>query len=230
MKMTLRALSALLSYPSAELKAHIGEVRAALYSEAEVPAPLLARLEPLLQSFETDELVDLQGQYGELFDHSRSLSLHLFEHVHGDSRERGQAMIDLGQQYIDRGFVMEMAELPDFLPLFLEFLSCLPPDEARDWLGQPAHVFAVLEQRLSERGSSYGAIFAAVIALPDARPDPAAVAELQARTRPDSEKSIDEEWEEAPVDFSAPVDNSGSTWVITKIRAAREAVTSAIKG
>src|SRR5690606_28340573 len=118
------------------------------------------------------------------------LSLHLFEHVHGDSRERGQAMIDLGQQYIDRGFVMRAAELPDFLPMFLEFLSCLPPDEAREWLSEPAHVLAVLEQRLSERDSSYAAVFGALVALPAAKPDPEAVAELRERTKGEDDKSI----------------------------------------
>src|SRR3546814_17750670 len=134
MKLTLRALSALLSYPSAELKQHIGEVRQALYAEAALPPEALARLEPLLRSFETEELLELQAAYSELFDRSRSLSLHIFEHVHGESRERGQAMIDLGQHYIDSGFIMQAPELPDFLPIFLEFLSCAPPAQAREWL------------------------------------------------------------------------------------------------
>jgi nitrate reductase delta subunit len=98
MSRTLRALSALLSYPSAELKQHIGEVRTVLRAEAVLPAALQQRLEPLLRSFESEDLLDLQAAYCELFDQSRSLSLHLFEHVHGDSRERGQAMIDLGQR------------------------------------------------------------------------------------------------------------------------------------
>src|SRR5690606_19853608 len=105
MKLTLRALSALLGYPSAELKENIAEVRVALRSEAVLPDEALAQLEPLLRSFETEDLLDLQVAYSELFDRSRSLSLHLFEHVHGESRERGQAMIDLGQQYVDRGFI-----------------------------------------------------------------------------------------------------------------------------
>src|SRR5690606_11489837 len=137
-----------------------------------------------------------------LFDRSRSLSLHLFEHVHGESRDRGQAMIDLGQQYIDRGFIMEAGELPDFLPMFLEFVSCSPAKEAREWLGQPAQVLAALEQRLAERNSAYAAVFHALLALADARPDPAALAELREQAE---EGSIDEEWEDAPVDFSAPV-------------------------
>lgn len=232
MRTTLRALSALLGYPSTEVKEHIEEVRAGLSAEAAIPARLLDRLEPLLQAFESRDLIDLQIDYCELFDHSRSLSLHLFEHVHGENRERGQAMIDLGQQYIDRGFIMQTSELPDYLPLFLEFLSCLPPREAQDWLGEPVHVLAVLEQRLSERESLYAAIFHALVALADARPDPNAVSELHERTGPHTEKPIDEEWEEAPVDFSAPLPRNphdDTTWVIDRIRSASEFSSTADK-
>jgi len=231
MKLTLRALSALLGYPSAELKENIEEVRSALRSETALPDEALARLEPLLRAFETEDLLDLQAAYSELFDRSRTLSLHLFEHVHGDSRERGQAMIDLGQQYVDRGFIMQASELPDFLPLFLEFLSCSPAREAREWLGQPAHVLAVLEQRLAERGSPYAAVFHALVVLPGARPDAAAISELRERTDPDEGKSIDDEWEDAPVSFGAPIqDGGGPTGVVAKIRAARRSMTKRSEG
>ncbi len=228
MSMTLRALSALLSYPTAELQAHVGEIRAVLEAEAAVPRKVRARLEPLLCALETEDLLDLQAAYCELFDQSRALSLHLFEHVHGDSRERGQAMIDLGQQYVDRGFVMSAPELPDYLPLFLEFLSCLPPAEAREWLGQPVHVLTVLERRLAERGSGYAAVFQALVVLSGVRPDPDDIARLQARIRTEAAKSVDQEWEDAPVDFSAPVPETGS--VFARFRAARQALSSAIKG
>lgn len=230
MRHTLRAMSLLLGYPSAELKEHIHEVREALHAERALPAEALKRLEPLLRSFETEELLDLQAAYSELFDRSRSLSLHIFEHVYGESRERGQAMIDLGQHYLDRGFVMTQAELPDFLPIFLEFLSCSAPAEAREWLSEPAHVLAALEERLAERGSPYAAILHALVLLPSAKPDPAKVAELRERMANEREKSIDEEWEDAPVNFGAPAPVSGGpTGVVARIRAARRAVSSRYK-
>ncbi|MGZ8361144.1 MAG: nitrate reductase molybdenum cofactor assembly chaperone [Allosphingosinicella sp.] len=153
MKLTLRALAVLLGYPSAELQAHVGEIRAALAAEAALTGDARGLLEPLLTGLERDDLLDLQSAYSELFDRSRSLSLHLFEHVHGDSRERGQAMIDLGQQYLQAGFYLESTELPDFVPVFLEFVSCLPAGEAREMLGQPAHVYAALADRLARRRS-----------------------------------------------------------------------------
>jgi nitrate reductase delta subunit len=229
MKLTLRAMSALLGYPSAELKVHVGDIRDALRLESALPSDVLDRLEPLLRSFETEELLDLQAAYSELFDRSRALSLHLFEHVHGESRDRGQAMIDLGQQYVDRGFVMEPGELPDFLPMFLEFLSCSPAGEAREWLSEPAHVLAALEKHLAQRNSCYAAVFHALLALPDVKPDPAATAELHERMEADEEKSIDEVWEDAPVDFSTPVHAGGPTGLIARIRAARRKAADMMK-
>ncbi len=221
MRLTLRALAALLAYPTAELKAHIGDLREGLITERLLPAATQRRLAPLLRRFESDDLLDLQTAYSDLFDRSRALSLHLFEHVHGDSRERGQALIDLGQQYVDRGFYLARAELPDFVPVFLEFVSCLPVSEARDMLGQPAHVFAALAERLDRRGVPYAAVFHALIALAAGRLEAEALAELQAREPVDDPAKIDEEWEERPVTFTQPVhDMGGPTGIVAKIRAA----------
>ena len=105
-----------------------------------------------------------------LFDRTRSLSLHLFEHVHGESRDRGQAMIDLKTQYEQHNLFMSAAELPDFLPLFLEYLSVLPAAEACETLGQPAHIFAAMAERLRKRKSAYEAVFRALVALATAKP------------------------------------------------------------
>jgi nitrate reductase delta subunit len=226
--MTLRALSALLGYPSAELQAHVGEIRAALAGERVLARPALDRLEPLLASLESADLLDAQAAYSDLFDRSPKLSLHLFEHVHGDNRGRGQAMIDLGQLYIDRGFAMSGNELPDFLPLFLEFASCLPAGEARELVAESAHVLAALEQRLTERGSAYAEVFHALLAAVAAKPNPDAVAELRAGEA--EAKSLDEEWEDAPVDFSRPVEGAGrAAGVVARIRAAQRAVAGAFK-
>lgn len=220
---TLRALSALLAYPSEELLANIGEIRRTLETERLAPPAARAALEPLLSRLETGELYDLQEAYTDLFDRSRKLSLHLFEHVHGDSRDRGPAMVDLGQTYLDRGFVMTVSELPDYLPLYLEFLSCQPFDEARALLGEPAHVLAALQQRLAERVSPYAGVFEALLALAEARPDPAALKALLERSVEDvADADVDDEWREAPVTFGRPDHEAGGpTGLIAKIRAGR---------
>lgn len=226
MKMTLRTLAALLGYPSAELQAHAGELREALRSEGKLAAADRDRLDPLLLSLESDDLLDLQAAYSELFDRSRSLSLHLFEHVHGDNRERGQAMIDLGQQYLANGFFLEANELPDFVPVFLEYASCLPPSEARETLGQPVHVFAALAERLDKRQSRYAAIFRCLVALTGVRPEVEALAEIDQNTPAVDPPEIDEEWEEAPVTFnsSGAHEMGGPTGVVAKIRASNRSV------
>ena len=226
MMLTLRTLAVLLGYPSAELKAHAGELRETLDREQALSRSERRRLEPLLQRFEQEDLLDLQAAYSELFDRSRSLSLHLFEHVHGDSRERGQAMIDLGKQYVDSGFFLEASELPDFVPVFLEYASCLPPAEAREVLGQPGHVFAALAERLDKRGSAYAGIFHALVALTGVRPDAGAIAEIAENTPEQDPAEIDAEWEEAPVSFSSggAHEMGGPTGFVAKIRASNRPV------
>lgn len=220
---SLRALSALLAYPSEELQANVGEIRRVLEVERVVPPAGRAALAPLLSAFESRELYDLQEDYTDLFDRSRKLSLHLFEHVHGDSRDRGPAMVDLGQTYIDRGFIMAVSELPDYLPLYLEFLACQPFAEARDLLGEPAHVLAALQQRLTERDSPYAGVFTALLALTEAKPDAEALKALLERTGEDvADADVDDEWREAPVTFGRPDHEAGGpTGLIAKIRAGR---------
>jgi nitrate reductase molybdenum cofactor assembly chaperone NarJ/NarW len=226
MRLTLRALAALLGYPSTELQRHIGEVREALSEEGALPAVELRRIEALISGLEREELLDLQSAYSELFDRSRSLSLHLFEHVHGDSRERGQAMIDLGEQYMASGYFLESTELPDFVPVFLEYVSCLALAEAREMLAQPVHVFAALAERLEKRGSNYSAIFYGLVALAGVQPDIEAVSELDEKAPDEDPAKIDEEWEEAPVSFNmaGAHEMGGPTGFVAKVRASNRKV------
>lgn len=226
MKVTLRALAALLGYPSADLKANIGEIRNAVLREGALGGAEHARLEPLLRLFDEKDLLDLQAAYSELFDRSRSLSLHLFEHVHGDSRERGQAMIDLGQQYMESGFLLESSELPDFVPVFLEYASCLAPSDGREMLAQPAHVFAALAERLDKRDSPYAGIFHCLVSLTKARVDKDARAVIDQNTPAEDAADIDAEWEEAPVSFNlgGAHEMGGPTGVVAKIRASNRPV------
>jgi nitrate reductase delta subunit len=134
-------------------------------------------------------------------------------------------MIDLGQQYMESGYFLESSGLPDYVPVFLEYVSCLPAAEARETLGQPAHVYAALAERLDKRGSDYAAIFHALVALAGVRPDAAAVAQVDGNT-PAVDAPIDDEWEEAPVSFSAGSahEMGGPTGVVARIRASNRPV------
>ena len=203
MTMIFKALSALLSYPTADLKAAIPELAAVIEAEALVPDEQRRVLDELLGRIADCDLYDLQEQYVLQFDRTRSLSLHLFEHVHGESRERGPAMVDLQLLYERGGLVIDARELPDYLPLFLEFLSTLPIAEARDLLREPLHIIAALGERLKRRESAYAAIAFALVSIAEELPETAAVSALLEvpDDDPNDLAALDSVWEEAAIEF-----------------------------
>jgi nitrate reductase delta subunit len=218
---TLKALSALLTYPTAELQQACGEISEAIEKETALSFGMREQLHKLLTELATGDLYDLQERYVLLFDRTRSLSLHLFEHVHGESRDRGQAMIDLKAQYENHNLFMSAAELPDFVPLFLEYLSLLPAREASDTLGQPAHIFAALAERLRKRRSSYEAVFRALVALAATKPKDAEVSALLTLPDPDASDlaALDAAWEDEPVKFGPSAGDGCKDGLIARIRA-----------
>jgi nitrate reductase molybdenum cofactor assembly chaperone NarJ/NarW len=219
---TFKVLSALLSYPTAELQQAGGELAAALDAERLVTGHLRAALQRLIDEIAAGDLYDLQERYTLLFDRTRSLSLHLFEHVHGESRDRGQAMIDLKAMYDQAGLDISASELPDFLPLFLEYLSTLPVNEACATLGQPAHILAALGERLRKRKSPYEAVFRALSTVAAAKPKPEDVAILMQEPDPDplDLAALDAAWEDEPVTFG-PGATSCKDGLVARLRAAR---------
>ncbi|MGA8049690.1 MAG: nitrate reductase molybdenum cofactor assembly chaperone, partial [Burkholderiales bacterium] len=157
---TLRVCAVLLAYPEPELLCALPELRAALDAERLLPRAVQAELKGLIEELGGEPLTASQERYVALFDRSRALSLHLFEHVHGESRDRGQAMVDLASMYGTRGLAVDGRELPDYLPAFLEFASLLPAPESRGLLGESADILRALGDRLAARGSRYCAVFA----------------------------------------------------------------------
>lgn len=220
MARTYRALAALLSYPTEELQAAAGEIAAALDAEALLAPERRAALAPFLRELAAADLYTLQEDYVDLFDRGRAVSLHLFEHVHGESRDRGQAMADLVALYGEHGLAMADGELPDFLPLFLEFLSLLPLAQAQALLGEPAAILRVLAERLAARHAGYAAVMEAVAALANA---PAAGASAVPDEDPDDLAALDAAWEEAAVQFGPgeAIDACGTDRLRTRLRAAQ---------
>jgi nitrate reductase molybdenum cofactor assembly chaperone NarJ/NarW len=195
---TYLALSALLSYPEAELLEALPEIRAALDEERLLPR---AALEQLIAELAGRGLYDSQERYVALFDRSRALSLHLFEHVHGESRDRGQAMVDLTSLYRSRGFEAAGNELPDYLPLFLEYVSLLPAREAKDQLAETADILRTIGDGLARRGSRYCAAFAALLAISGERGLSERLAALPGPAEEDSGEALDRAWMDEPVLF-----------------------------
>ncbi len=156
---TFKVLSLLLMYPESDWMTALPEMHAALVEEAADNGNAYARLVPLFNLLSDTRLIELQENYVATFDRNPSHSLHLFEHIHGESRDRGSAMIDLLEEYWKHDFDASSSELPDYVPLFLEFLSLLPADEARTLLGDAVHVLAAVGRKLDANGSPYATAF-----------------------------------------------------------------------
>ncbi|HEY7457256.1 MAG TPA: nitrate reductase molybdenum cofactor assembly chaperone [Xanthobacteraceae bacterium] len=218
-----KAFSVLLTYPTAEVQAAAGAISEALDREPAIPARVRSQLHGLIEEIATDDLYDLQERYVLLFDRTRSLSLHLFEHVHGESRDRGQAMVDLQNLYAQHGLEIGAAELPDFIPLFLEFLATLPAVEAHEHLGQPAHILSAIAERLRKRSSPYEAVFRALVALAASAPKEDEVANLLGEPDPDATDlvALDAAWEDAPVKFGPGAAGDCKDDLAMRLRAAR---------
>ena len=188
---SLRALASLLSYPDAKLIGHLPELRAALITDKAIRTRRLSELDALIFCLERGNALENEAEYVQMFDRGRATSLHLFEHVHGDSRDRGPAMIDLAETYERAGLFLAPGELPDYLPVVLEFVSTQPPQEARAFLGEMTHIFNAIFSALQQRRSPYACILGALLEL--------AGEQAQAvKVTPD--EPIDAAWEE-PVVF-----------------------------
>ena len=191
MMKSLRVLAALLGYPHAEMRGHLPEMRELLRDERAISPSRLSELDALMDTLRRTDALELESDYVALFDRGRATSLHLFEHVHGDSRDRGPAMIDLGQTYEKAGLVLAEGELPDYLPAVLEFVSTQPPREARAFLGEMAHIFNAIFGALVQRESAYASVLGALLEL---------AGEKAQAVAPPPEESLDESWAE-PVVF-----------------------------
>jgi len=189
--LTLRALGRLLSYPDGELRGHLDELRGALHDERALGQARLAELDALIRSLSSRDAIDVEAEYVQLFDRGRSTSLHLFEHVHGDSRDRGPAMIDLAQTYAQAGLYLAEGELPDYLPVVLEFVSTQPKREARAFLGEMSHILSAIFSALLKRQSPYASVLGALLEVAGEKAQTVKVVEDQ---------PLDESWEE-PVAF-----------------------------
>ena len=184
---SLRVLARLLEYPDAALRANLPALRDALHGEQALPPQRLSEIDALLTALGDAEPLEAEADYVQLFDRGRAASLYLFEHVHGDSRERGPAMIDLAQTYEKAGLFLALGQMPDYLPVVLEFTSTQPPREARAFLGEMGHILNAVFAALQARHSGYASVLGALLELAGETAQPVA---------PQAEQPIDEAWEE----------------------------------
>jgi nitrate reductase delta subunit len=198
MNRLLKALSALLGYPDAALRGALPEIAAVIGAADGLPRPIKAALAELIGEMAQSDPYELEAAYVALFDRGRATSLHLFEHVHGESRDRGQAMVSLRETYEQAGLTLEASELPDYLPAVLEYLAVATDEEARGMLADCSHILRAIGEALVERRSRYLAVFDALLATAG---EPVIDAARAARAYRSAEKPMDEEWAEEPVIF-----------------------------
>ena len=163
LRITLRVLARLLDYPDAQLRPQVGELLQALAEENVLGKDRLAELHALGRQLAQHDMYALQERYVETFDRGRQTSLHLFEHIHGDSRERGPALLDLAQTYEKAGLLFNAPELPDHLGVVLEFASTQPAALAREFLGEMTHILNALFTALLQRQSPYASVIATIL-------------------------------------------------------------------
>jgi len=184
---SLRALSALMGYPDTELRSHLPELLDAIDKEAVIPAARREELRAFATELTRLDPMDVEARYVETFDRGRATSLHMFEHIHGDSRERGPAMVDLVQTYEKSGLMMAPEELPDHLCVVLEFASTQPPQLATEFLGEMAHILTAIFSALVQRASPYAVPVAAVLELCGQRVQAVAIV---------ADEAMDDVWQE----------------------------------
>ena len=205
---TFKVLGLLMSYPESEWVSHLDECERVLEQERLLPKKHKKAVMAFIGMLKSTDLYSVQEQYVATFDRGRSHSLHLFEHIYGESRDRGQAMVNLIDAYEEKGLFIDQAELPDYIPLFLEYLSLCPADEAVALLGEPIDIMATIAARLQERNSSWAALFAALVALSRVKPNQDRIEEVLAQGPEDNSlEALDKEWEEAAV-FAGQPDQS----------------------
>ena len=199
MSKTLRVLAALLSYPDPALRGHLPEMAQLLNDEAALSSARRAELAVLMAQLRDTEALRCESEYVALFDRGHSTSLHLFEHVHGDSRDRGPAMIDLGQTYAKAGLVLAEGELPDYLPAVLEFVSTQPPREAKAFLAEMAHIFNAIFGALQQRESAYAGVLGALLELAGEKAQAMHPPHADWPVRPVDDETLDDSWAEPAV-------------------------------
>ncbi len=195
---SLRVLSRLLVYPNAETQGHMNDLKQVLAEDGYLKAKTLKKLTVFMDEFADMDIMDAQETYVELFDRGRAHCLHLFEHVHGESRFRGQAMIDLAGRYREKGLEIGVGELPDYLPLFLEFISICEPEEGLETLAQAAPVIATIGEKLKRQKSGYASVFAAVTELSGAKLNKEEISKAADAALPNIRTldDLDKEWQE----------------------------------
>lgn len=199
----LKLIGVLLDYPQDALWQH----REELLEASAAPSLSSSRRRQLIafvQQLLDDDPLEAQSAWLATFDRGRSMSLLVFEHIHGESRDRGQAMVDLIEAYRKQGFELSARELPDYLPLLLEYLAHRPEAEARDYLQHIGHIVGMLAARAAERDLPHRVLFEILVEAGQGKVNLELLRQRASEeVRDDSPEAMDRLWEEEAVRFGS---------------------------
>ncbi len=157
-----KLMSVLLEYPDQELIDNLPEIPEKLAQCVDIDDAELIALCEFIDHLAGRTLTELQQDYVQTFDMTAEHSLHLTHHLFGDDKNRGPALIDLGELYKDYGVEVMGNELPDYLPLILEFAAYLDDSEATVFLSDANKVLKVLADNLKKAGSPYAELLSII--------------------------------------------------------------------
>ena len=156
----LKVLSVMLHYPDDEFILSLEELKEAVEEIPQVEQREKCMI--FLSYLSSNPLIRLQEEYTSTFDLNPTTSLNLTYHKWGDARERGNALAELNCLYREAGYESCNDDLPDYLPLVLEFLSINKLANSFSFLGQYCDQVKVVGSRLREKDSPYSGILSIV--------------------------------------------------------------------
>jgi nitrate reductase delta subunit len=190
LRLLWRVAALLLDYPGGQTLAMADQLIAAA---RELPASVGAPLLDLLTEYCDADPLQLAARYVETFDMHRRASLHLTYYAYGDTRKRGMALLRFKHTYRQAGIRLGDSELPDYLPLVLEFAATVDPGQGKRLLAENVPVLELLRLSLLDSASTYAAVVAAVLATlpPISTADRRRIAELAAQGPPGEDVGLE---------------------------------------
>ncbi|MBT3092579.1 MAG: nitrate reductase molybdenum cofactor assembly chaperone [Candidatus Thiodiazotropha endolucinida] len=150
-----KLLARLLEYPDTELIVHMPEIIKRVKSDRDISTQERDDLMQFISWMQLHDMTGMQADYVQTFDMTPEHALHLTHHLFGDDRGRGPALIDLMEHYRAEGLDIDQQEIPDYLPLILEYASTLDDMQAKVFLGDARKVITVLAENLEKADSPY---------------------------------------------------------------------------
>ena len=204
-----KILSMLMLYPDVNLKNFCKDLLFVVNNEKNLLENVRSDVIFFINYLINEDLLFLQQSYVDVFDRQKMYSLYLFEHIHGDSKDRGQAMVDLQNMYLSYGYKIKIYELPDYLPVFLEYLYLIPDKESLYLLGEVINIITVIGTRLKKIDNLYYKLFFVLEELSNVKSDANIVKlGLSYKESVNLQDEFEKEWTESMFHYNKRINNN----------------------